>query len=353
LVLSPEYPTRAGKLRFLGFESTVLAGNRYGDPTYRQHPVYLPPSYESSRERRYPIVYGLTGYTGTGLHLFGPGTFTEPLHDRLDRLIDEGMPEILFVGIDCMTRLGGSQYVNGAAGRYEDYVVHEVLPAAEAELRTTAPEGGRGLMGKSSGGFGTLFLGMRHPGLFHALACHSGDAGFDLSIVPDVATLVRQLDRFEGDEAAKIEAFLDDFDRTPKKSPAQGHALMTLACAAAYSPDEASPVGFVLPFDPHTGRIRPKIWERWLAFDPVRMIEHHADALRKARLLFLDCGSRDQYALQLGARQLHERLTALDVPHVYEEFEDDHSGVQYRYDVSLPRLASTLQSDPSAAGARP
>jgi enterochelin esterase-like enzyme len=342
-LLSSEYPTGRGKLRFVGFESQVLRGNRYGDPTFRQHPVYLPPSYDAQPQRRYPVIYGLQGYTGTGLHFFGPGTFVEAMHDRLDRLIEAGMPEIIFVGVDCMTRLGGSQYVNGAAGPYEDYVVSEVTSAVEAELRTTASTHGRGLVGKSSGGYGTLVLGMRHPDVFPALACHSGDCGFEHSILPDVATFVRVLDRYDGDETERIEAFLEHFQRAERRSYEMGHALMFLACAAAYSPDETRRVGFDLPFDAYTGAVRPAVWERWLAHDPLRMADAYAAALKRVRLLFIDCGSRDQYSLHLGARQLHAKLLTLGVPHHYEEFDDDHSGLQYRYDVSLPRLAMALQ----------
>jgi S-formylglutathione hydrolase FrmB len=335
----------------VGFESARLRGNRYGDPSFRQHPVYLPPSYDEDPQRRYPVIYGLQGYTGTGLHYFGPGTFVEPMHDRLDRLIEAGMPEIIFVGVDCMTSLGGSQYLNGATGPYEDYVVHEVTEAVESELRTTATTHGRGLMGKSSGGYGALVLGMRHPGVFPVLACHSGDCGFEHSVLPDVARFVNVLDRYEGDEVARIEAFLEHFRRAEKRSYDMGHALMTLACAAAYSPDEDSPLGFDLPFDAHTGALRPEIWSRWLAHDPLRMIEHHADDLARVRLLFIDCGSRDQYSLHLGARQLHAKLQSLGVPHEYEEFDDDHSGLQYRYDVSLPKVARALQDADVERGA--
>ena len=170
-------------------------------------------------------------------------------------------------------------------------------------------------------------------------------------MLPDVPNLVSTLDRFEGDEPTRIEGFLDAFRRAEKKSYEQGHVLMTMACAAAYSPDDDSPVGFVLPFDPHTGAIRPDVWDRWLSFDPVRMVDRHADALRRARLLFIDCGTRDQYGLLLGARQLHAKLEDLNVAHVYEEFEDNHSGLQYRWDRSIPLLVDALQSSELEQGA--
>ncbi len=343
-MLTAEYPTRAGQLRFVSFESKLLSGNRFGDPTLRHHPVYLPAGYARSPQSCYPVVYALAGYGNSGLGLFAPGTFTEPLHDRLDRLIADGMPEVIVVGLECMTSLGGSQYVNGAGGPYEDYVVEEVLPAVEAELRTTAAEAGRGLLGKSSGGFGVLVLAMRHPELFSAVACHSGDMGFEQTFIPEIPGVIAELDRFPGDEDAKVAAFLDLFRLSPRRTPAQGHALMMLACSAAYSPDPQRRVGFVLPFDPATGELRAEVWERWLAMDPLRLASQpaHAQALRELRLLFVDCGSRDPYGLHLGARRLRHLLNQLGVRHDYEEFDDGHSGVHYRYDVSLPKLAAAL-----------
>jgi S-formylglutathione hydrolase FrmB len=101
-------------------------------------------------------------------------------------------------------------------------------------------------------------------------------------------------------------------------------------------------LGIDLPFDWETGEVRQSVWERWLEHDPVRMVERHADALRSLKLLFIDCGSRDQFHLHHGARILTARLRELGVEHEYEEFDDNHSDIQYRYDVSLPKLVKAL-----------
>ena len=65
--------------------------------------------------------------------------------------------------------------------------------------------------------------------------------------------------------------------------------------------------------------------------------------LRTLRGIFIDCGSRDQYHLHYGARLLSKRLTQHKIPHVYEEFDDTHSDIDYRMDVSLPFLARSLR----------
>jgi enterochelin esterase family protein len=212
-----------------------------------------------------------------------------------------------------------------------------VIPAVDHRFRTLATRAARGIGGKSSGGFGALVLAMRHPALFAAVACHSGDAYFELSVLPDVAKTVRTLRRHGG-----IDGFLRYFDATEAKRPDDITTIMLLALGACYSPDPTRPHGIALPFDLDTGEIDWPVWRRWKAWDPVEMVAAHADALRALALLFIDAGTRDEWSLDLGARILTRRLAALHVPFEHQEFEDGHRGINYRYDVSLPKLAAAL-----------
>ena len=72
------------------------------------------------------------------------------------------------------------------------------------------------------------------------------------------------------------------------------------------------------------------------------MLDTHADGLRQLALLFLDCGSEDQFQLHLGMRLFCKRLDEMGIPHEAEEFPDNHSSVSYRYEVSVPKLAAAL-----------
>jgi enterochelin esterase family protein len=121
-------------------------------------------------------------------------------------------------------------------------------------------------------------------------------------------------------------------------------ALIQIAGAACYSPNPRSPLGFDLPFDLHTGELNRKVFARWLANDPVRMIEQgrHARALKSLRLLFLDCGTRDEWALHLGMRMLVRRLRERRIDCISEEFDDNHMSISYRYNRSLPLMARAL-----------
>ena len=59
-------------------------------------------------------------------------------------------------------------------------------------------------------------------------------------------------------------------------------------------------------------------WARWLAWDPVRMVDAHAHALRQLRLLYFDCGTEDEYNLLYGARRFQRSLERLGVAHRFE-----------------------------------
>ncbi len=330
-----------------------LAGNPLGDPTQRRVPIYLPPGYDADGERRYPTIYKLAGFTGHGRMLLNEKAWAEALDARMDRLIASGRADPAIVVMpDCFTRIGGSQYVDSPAiGDYESYLCDELVPFIDARYRTVASREGRGVAGKSSGGYGAMSLGMRRPDVFAAIASHSGDMYFEYGYLPDMPKLWKGLHEHGGpDRTAR--AFLEWFERRPKKSSAAIGAINMIAMAAAYSPNpaNAADLGVDLPIDRETGELRLDVWKRWLERDPVRMVEQadYADALRSMRTVFIDCGTRDEFHLHLGARIMAGKLAAKGIEHVHEEYEDGHFDILYRYDESLSRLSKALASGPGS-----
>jgi enterochelin esterase family protein len=334
-----------GTMTLETIESRVLEGNPLGDPSRRRAAVWLPPSYATSPGRRYPVIYWLAGFTGTGEMMFQGSPWQPGLGDRLDRLVArQAMGEVIVVAPDCFTRLGGSQYIDSpATGAYETHIITELIPEIDRRFRTQAARAARGVGGKSSGGFGALVLAMRHPSLFSAAASHAGDAYFELCAIPDIARAARTLRRHGG-----VQGFLSYFDAAVTKRSDDIATIMMLAMAACYSPDASQPLGIGLPFDIETGEIDWAVWRRWKAWDPVEMVAApaYAAALRGLTLLFLDAGTRDEASLDLGARILARRLTALGVRFEHQEFDDGHRGTAYRYDVSLPMMAAALGAPP-------
>jgi hypothetical protein len=331
------------RIAFSSITSAALAPNPLSDPATRTLPVYLPPSYDADPEQRFPVVWMLTGFTGRGQMLLNDNLWTPTIQQQLDALIANGMPEVIMPLPDCATRYGGSQYINSSAtGRYEDHLIDELVPFVDQQFRTLPGPQHRAIMGKSSGGYGAIVHGMKHPDIFGAVACHSGDMYFELVYKPDFPKFLNRIARNGYDP----QAFFEQFQQTVKKSGSDIGALNVLAMAACYSPNPAAPgLPIDFPFDLHTCEIKPEVWQRWLHHDPVEIVHRYADNLRQLKLLFIDCGTRDEYNLHYGARLLSQRLNALGVSHEHEEFDDDHRSLSYRYDISLPKLALAIARD--------
>ena len=324
-------------------ESAVLRGNPLGDPAVRDVPVYLPPGHAPGDGADLPLLLVLAGFTGRGEAALTGTPWDPGVPERFERLLERGEAEpAALVFPDCFTRLGGSQYMNSSAtGRYLDHLVDELIPFVEQRFGCGGARERRGAVGKSSGGYGALHLAFQRPDLLCAVASHSGDAGFELCYRAGFPALLGQLDRHGG-----IEAFLDDFDSRPRKTGELIHAMEVLAMAAAYSPDPDEPFGIALPFEAGTGRLRPAVLERWMRWDPVVRAADQGPGLADFRLVFVDCGTLDEYALQYGAIQLAQPLSAAGVDVQHEEFEDGHRGLSYRYDRSLPLLTRALAGVP-------
>jgi len=328
---------KTGTTKVHKFTSKVLKSNPLKDPYIRDVSVYLPPGYSASSSKGHVTVIGLVGFGGTGSMMFNVNPLGEPLDQRMDRLIGKGAcGPMIIVMVDCFTRFGGNQYINSpATGMYEDYVIEEIIPFIEKEYNVSS----KAVWGKSSGGYGSIVLGMRHPDVFSALADHSGDSAFEYCYMIDFP---RALDTFAKSGGPK--KWLDNFWKHPEERGPKFHeALNTFAMAAHYSPNlKSKELGVDLPFDWETGEFREEVWQRWLEWDPVRMVEKYEASLRKLKFIYIDCGTKDEFNLYWGSRILHSKLNAKRIKHYYEEFEDGHMNIQYRYDTSLPLIYKAL-----------
>jgi enterochelin esterase family protein len=319
------------------FHSQALERNPLGDPATRRVPVYLPLGYDE--KQRYPTLYLLAGFGSRGLRFLNDDLWQENIPAQLDRLIAEGRVRPLIAVLpDASTRYGGSQYVNSAAtGNYEDHIL-ELVAYIDNKYPTLADRDHRAIAGHSSGGFGALRFGMLHPETFGLVADHSGDKYFEMGFKPNFGELCRFNERV-GEEG------MAELLRNPGaglQTGAPHEVLSLLATAAAYSPNSQAPLGFDLPVDLHTGALRPDVWARWLQFDPVEIVDQHADALKSLRLLYLDCGRFDEYNLLYGARIFTDKLRALDIPFHYEEYDGSHRYMKHRYDVSFAAISAAM-----------
>ena len=356
-----------GRVEILEHVSAILKDNPLGDPHARKLAVWLPPEYDKGGNRRFPVLYDLAGFTGSGLSHIAWKNFSENVPERAARLLHDGkMGPVILVFPDCFTALGGNQYINSSAiGNYADYLTREVVPFVDGEFRTLASREHRGCFGKSSGGYGAILHGMKYPKSWGAIANHSGDAYFDFVYAKDWPNTLDELAKYRepkrapgryealkesrrrglarGLDDGRIQRFLDAVGKKNKVSGAEVHALMNVCMAATYDPDARAPLGFRVPFNLETGERLEDRWQQWRKHDPINLVSKHRNQLRTLKGIYIDCGWRDQYAIHYGTRLLSARLTAAGIKHTYEEFDDNHSDIDYRMDVSLPFLYRALK----------
>jgi S-formylglutathione hydrolase FrmB len=331
----------AGRLERATIDSRLLRGNVLGDPHERPVLVYLPPGYDTGTER-YPTVYVLQGYTGHVSMWLNRTPFRQPFVETADQVFASGeAPGCIVVYVDAWTAYGGSQFVDSpGTGRYHSYLCDEVVPWVDAHYRTVPERDARGVAGKSSGGFGAMITPMLRPDLFGALATHAGDTLYEHSYLPEFAKSVRYLRGFDHD----ITKWWADFrSRTAFTAEGDHSLVMVLGCTACFSAaDDGTPL---LPFDPRTGEVVPEQWQRWLDWDPVRMVDRYADALRSLGSIWIDAGTRDDWFLDLGAEAFRAGLARVGVPDDrvrFELFDATHAAIDYRYPTALAWLANRL-----------
>jgi S-formylglutathione hydrolase FrmB len=332
----------AGRIDQHTIHSAALEGNALGDPADRPLWVYTPPGYDGDPNRRYPTIYAIQGLTGQ-LDMWRNRA---PFRRNYPELIDQAMaggacgPAIV-VYVDCWTKLGGSQFLDSpGTGNYHTFLCDEVVPWVDERYRTLAAPEHRGIQGKSSGGYGAMVTPLLRPDLFGGLATHAGDSLFETCYLPEFREAVRALrDHYHG----SYDEFWKDFRSRPAMSKEADGVLLNEWCmAACYSADPDGTV--LLPFDTDTGELVPAVWERWLAWDPVRMITSRADAARSWKAVYIDAGKRDEWYLDLGSQAFKRQCDALGVETLFELFDGTHMGIEYRYPKGTAYLVERLSA---------
>jgi hypothetical protein len=332
----------SGRLDECVIESELLRGNPLGDPHQRPLWVYVPPDYDDAPTHHYPSIYVLQGYLGHLEMWRNRLPFQQPFIETADQVFANGeSPPAIIVYVDAWTTFGGSQFVDSpGTGQYHSYLCDEIVPWVDSRYRTLASREHRGILGKSSGGFGAMITPMLRPDLFGGLATHAGDALFEYTCFSKFPLCIRYLRSYGGD----IKHWWTDFQgRRLGTNPGDISLLILHGMAACFSPGEDGTPE--LPFDPHSGLLRPEVWRQWQAWDPVRMVPDFADAMRSMRAIWIDCGMADEQYMDIGAQAFRRALAEVGVSanaiH-FELFPGGHGGIDHRYPLSLAWLTRRL-----------
>jgi S-formylglutathione hydrolase FrmB len=342
--MHPWHADLTGRLDELSITSDLLRDNPLGDPHERPLLVYTPPGYNDEPDRRYPSVYVIQGYSGLVTSWLNRRAFRRSFPEEADAVFAGGeAPPAIVVYVDAWTAYGGSQFVDSpGTGKYHSYLCDEVVPYVDARYRTLPAPEHRGIAGKSSGGFGAMITPMLRPDLFGGLATHAGDALYEACYIPEFLRVTRLLRDHDGDIGAWWEGFAGG--KRADNPDDDLRMAMILGVAACFSArDDGTPE---LPFDARTGALLPDAWQRWLDWDPVRMVPKYADALRSQRAIWIDAGTKDEWYLDLGAEAFRDALVdvgvAADVVRFTHVDEATHGTIDRQYAKALAWLAERL-----------
>ncbi len=308
LICLCSYATLAqkGNKERIKLHSVALEGNLSGDPSDRDVTVYLPPSYQSNPDNRYPVLYMLHGFTDTDSQWFGWEDHWINLQDVIEESIAENLSkEMIVVMPNAYNRFKGSMYASSATvGDWETFVAKELVEYVDANYRTLPTKESRGLSGHSMGGYGTLRLGMKYPDVFSSIyalspCCMDGGASTD----PE---LINKLENFTQDQLDGASFF----------------EIATLATSAAFAPNPQNPP-FYLDLPAKNGETRPEVVNKIIANRTLSIVDQYIPNLKKLKAIGMDAGLQDQ-GISDATKQLHEILDAYQVSHSYESYEGDH-----------------------------
>ena len=277
--------------------------------------VYLPPSYDRDRNRRYPVVYYLHGLSGTETDWLSKGS----IDVAADSLFANGTREMILVmpdGDDGWYTTWANQVPRASCAdtlhtesadrycvaheRYDDYIAHDVVGFVDAHYRTRADRAHRGIAGLSMGGYGAVILALHYPRVFAAAASHSGVLS-TLYVGPHPFT-----------EPARYAERVED------AQPAAG--------------------GFWPRYQLYWG----SDIAHWYAADPARAAAALLHAGGPMPALLIDVGRDDGFADQ--NRAFHSELVRLGIQHEYAEWPGAHTWQYWSTHVrqSLAWMASRI-----------
>jgi enterochelin esterase-like enzyme len=311
--------TKQGTVERIKVHSQALEGNLDGNAPDREVSVYLPPSYKTEKNRRYPVVYMLHGFTDSDAQWFGVVKHWINLPDVLNKTFADGKTrEMIVVMPNGFTRFKGSMYSNSVTvGDWETFVTKELVAFIDKQYRTLAQAESRGLAGHSMGGYGTLRLGMKTTGVFSSIYALSPCCMEPGRANPAMKEMMKRVEAVKTDEEVKSQNFF---------------VVAMLASAAAWSPNPKNPPFYIdLPFK--DGEVVPDILARQHANATLAMIHQYIPNLKKLKAIGLDAGTKDM-GISGATKQLDQVLTDYGIAHFYESYDGDH----------LNRIAERIQT---------
>ena len=296
--------TKPVTVEHIKIHGASLEGNLEGNAVDRDVIVFLPPSYQKDKHRRYPVVYAMHGYS------IGAEQWTHEIHvpQVIEGAFAQGAKEMIVVLPDSKTVHNGSMYSSSVTtGDFEQFIAHDVVAYIDAHYRTIPNRLSRGLVGHSMGGYGASRIGMKHPDVFGSLY-----------IMSPCCMSARTGGPANPENAKALEAV-----KTPEDSAKLPFGLRAqLASAAAWSPDPKNPPLY-LDLPSKDGVVQPDILAKFAANAPLAFIDQYIGNLRQYRAISIDVG--DQDGLRTDTGKLHDVLDKYGIANGFEIYHGTHT----------------------------
>jgi S-formylglutathione hydrolase len=306
-----------GRLVEIKVPAPALKGNLLAEPVEQSVAVYLPPSYDATPTKRFPVVYLLHGFLGNQ-HAWTNGSYQGMgLQPLMDEMIKSGKSrELIVVAPNGRNAYSGAFYTNSSVnGNWADYIFRDLVGYVDTNYRTIARPESRGIAGHSMGGYGAVVLGMQHADVFGAVYALSpcclaleGDFG------ADNPAWLKTIRLTSAEQLKSAPQSLDDF-----------YEMAFVALSAAFSPNpERAPFYVDFPFQEHDGRLEKNetAYAKWKSKMPLYMVDENKQNLLKLRGIFIDYGQKEEFAhIQTGVRHFSAALAERGIPHIFEVYE--------------------------------
>lgn len=288
--------------------------------------IYLPNDYYTNLETKHPVIYYLHGANGDQNE-----SYQYALHyfvTHAENPLADSMPAAIIVSPDgsCDPYLGSFWLNSELYGNYEDYVISDLIPFIESEFRVMPEKDFRFVTGYSMGGFGSAYLGLKHPDIFRACAPMSAA---HISY-PD--TLMNRWINWLYEENGDYH-----FNYS-----AGNITKLFFTVSGGFSPNMENPYFIEMLWDT-SGNIVDTIWSKWLNYDCSNLVSNLTSEQNIS--FFLICGTEDKYLCYPPYLQFADSLEKYDIDYKYSYSAYDHGDIDPEANATMWRWIDSLAYD--------
>ena len=313
----------------------------HGHEVIQKAGVLLPASYYDNPDKRYPVIYSVTGFGGMHESVEG----SEPVP------VEPGDVEFIRVILDGQCKWGHHTYANSAKnGPRGDALVHELIPEIERRFRTVAESTARFLTGHSSGGWSSLWLQVNYPAQFAGTWSTAPDVvdfrdyqEVNLYHDPPLSLYTKP----NGDRrgiARRGDQVLIWYDDFGKMDDCLGRGGQLRSFEAVFSPldDFGQPIKM---WTRDSGTVIPQTVKYWMEYDINHLIQRRwsKNEQHLKGKIHVIMGTLDTFYLEGACEQIKTTLAKLDPTAVIDMVEGDHGSFMTR------AMRDRIRSEMSAA----